>query len=158
MRTRKGFRYLCFVSGILFLGAPALQLAGFAQLYFPDGKWIPLNSIKAFFGGNEEIVSGGNSYLFSYRFNPFYIALIALSLIAALASFFGKDCRKNLIFSGIAGFLAMLLGSFLILIFEWVNPGFASDGIRGGIGFALSITCYVMAFVFLGPAYLFAEK
>ena len=140
------------------MGAPALQLAGFAQLYFPDGKRIPLNSIKAFFGGNEEIVSGGNSYLFSYRFNPFYIALIALSLIAALASFFGKDCRKNLVFSGIAGLLALLLGSFLILIFEWVNPGFASDGIRGGIGFALSITCYVMAFVFLDPAYLFAEK
>ena len=158
MKTGKGFRYLCFVSGILFLGAPALQLAGLIQVYFPDGEWVPLKSFGTFFGGSEEIVNQGNSYIFAYRLNPFYIVLMAVSLTAALASFFGKDCRKNLIFSGIAGFLALLLASFMVLIFHGLNPGFALNGIRGGIGFALSITSYVMAFVFLAPAFLFAEK
>ncbi len=103
-------------------------------------------------------MSEGSVYSFSYCLNPFYVALIAVSFIAALASFFGLDSRKNLIFSLIAGFFALLLSAMGVLTFHWANPGFPLDGLRGGVGFVLGICASAMGIVCLIPPLFYAFK
>ena len=145
-------RHFCFVSGALFLLAPLAQMLGLIQIVFPDGEWASLAPVATLFGGSQTIVSEGNSYSFVFELNPFYIVLLSLSFIASLASLFGLDCRRNLIFSLIAGFFALLFSAFSLLSFHWVNPGFALDGIRGGTGFVLCICTFIIAIAFLIPS------
>ena len=158
MRMRKVCRYLCFTSGVLFLLAPVLVLLGLIKAAFPNGEWLSLDPIKVLFGGSEQITNEGNVYSFTYRLNPFYIALISVSFVAGLASFFGLDCRKNLIFSLIAGFFALALSAMGVLTFHWMNPGFPLDGIRGGVGFVLSICSASLGIILLIPSIVFAQN
>ncbi len=158
MRMRKVCRYLCFASGALFLLTPALVLLGLIKAAFPNGEWLLLDPIKILFGGCEQVTNEGNLYTFAYRLNPFYIALISVCFVAGLASFFGLDCRKNLIFSLIAGFFALALSSLGVVTFHWMNPGFPLDGIRGGTGFILSVFSASLGIILLIPSILFAQK
>ena len=155
---RKVCRYLCFASGVLFLLGPVLVLLGLIKAAFPNGEWLSLDPLKVLFGGSEQIANEGNVYSFTYRLNPFYIALISVSFVAGLASFFGLDCRKNLIFSLIAGFFALALSAMGVLTFHWMNPGFSLEGMRGGVGFTLSICASSLALALLVPSIVFVEK
>ena len=158
MCIRKACRYLCFASGILFLLAPLSVLLGLVRIAFPNGEWVALDSFAVLFGGSQQITNGDDLYSFIYRLNPFYIALISVGLIAALASFFGLDCRKNLIFSLIAGFFSLTLCALGLLTFHWLNPGFSLEGMRGGVGFTLSICASSLALALLVPSIVFVEK
>ena len=157
MLARKLCRHLCFASGAFFLLTPAAALLGLIETVFPGNEWAALDSFKTLFGGNQQITMGDVLYSFSYNLNPFYIALISLGFIASLASFFGLDCRKNLIFSLIAGILTLLLSAMGVLTFHWLNPGFPLEGIRGGVGFALSICSASLGIILLIPSIVFAK-
>lgn len=158
MRMRKVCRYLCFASGALFLLTPGLVLLGLIRAVFPNGEWLSLDSIKVLFGGSEQLTNEGNLFSFTYRLNPFFIALISICFVAGFASFFGLDCRKNLVFSLIAGFLALAFSVLGVLTFHWMNPGFPLDGIRGGVGYILSICSASIGIILLIPSILFAQK
>lgn len=158
MLGRKACRCICIVSGVFFLLAPAMAFFGLIKAVFPNGEWLSLDAFGVLFGGRQEIVSEGSVYSFSYSLNPFYVALLALSFVASLASFFGVDSRKNLLFSFVAGFFALLLSAMGVLTFHWVNPGFPLDGLAGGVGFALGICFSALGILSLIPSLICAFR
>lgn len=158
MRARRFFRYSCFASGVFFFLTPFSALLGLIEAVFPSGEWVTLNGFALLFGGSQQIANGGSLYSFSFSMNPFYIALISFSFIAGLASFFGLDYRRNLIFSLIAGFFTILLSATGVLTFHYFNPGFPLEGIRGGVGFVLSVCFSSLGFLLAIPSIVCAKK
>ena len=137
------------VTGALFFLCPVCMLLGLAQISFADGEWITLSRISVLFGGEESIQNAGVTYCFSYRLDPFYIALISVGFLAALSVFFSSNNRKSLLFSLILGVFELGIAATSILSFCWLNPGFSLDGIRGGAGFVLSLVCVSSGLILL---------